>query len=280
MSSTDRTTELDREPDSERASSHAPGTRGAGRVLVVLFICAGIAFSGLLAGGEHERAVARRGHDPMRGYFPPEMPRYPDVVEVPAGSQTEMGRSRARMSFFRTKDGPDKVARYYVRFWRSRQLWVRRDVTHVGGVVAAMDPQHARMYQVLITVKDGHTLAFPSVNDNPLGANQADGREPPVPLFPESKVVYSVASEDAGVRSHVVLSLNDGGLKDNLQHYRQQLGSAGFAPERSRGKRGAMKSEEGEHRILVYRKDDQELTINLTAVGGDRVRVHMMQVGP
>ena len=54
MSSIDQASERQSDP-----ARGAPGTRGTGRVLVVLFICAGIAFSGLLAGGEHERAGAR-----------------------------------------------------------------------------------------------------------------------------------------------------------------------------------------------------------------------------
>jgi hypothetical protein len=73
----------------------------------------------------------------------------------------------------------------------------------------------------------------------------------------------------------VVLSVNEGGLGGNLAHYRRVLGGAGYRPE---NKKNEQPLGEGHH-ILVYRKEGSEITVNLSAMGGDKVRVHLMYVG-
>lgn len=103
------------------------------RVLLVLFFCAGIATLGLLGGGEQRSADALLGRDPLAGYYPPEMPRYPRVQEVPAGGRGEVAGSRLRMSTFTTTDEPDRVADFYVRFWRARGLWCAAMSRTAGG---------------------------------------------------------------------------------------------------------------------------------------------------
>jgi hypothetical protein len=260
-----------RRPPRGSRSSHT-------RVFGVLFICAGIAFLGLLAGGEHKEATAWR-QNPMVGFWQgKQMPRYPGAHEAPAGPSSSVGGAGVKMAFFTTEDDPDKVARFYRRYWRARRFFVRDDVTHVGGVVSAVDVEGGQIYQALITVQKGQTMVFPSVTHSPLRAMESGGGEqkPPVPLFPESRAVINLGSKERDAAAKVSLSINDGGLELNEQHYRRELKSRGFAeeskqrPEPSKGQR-----------VLLFRKGSREVTVNISALDKKhkRVRVHIMAVG-
>lgn len=256
-----------------RNSERREDRRTGARTVLVLFFCAGIALLGLLAGGEHRAATARLGRNPMVGYYPKGMPHYPRVQELPAGRDTRVGGSQVRMSYFTTEDDPAKVAEFYGERWRQKRYHVRDDVTHVGGVVSAVDAENGRIYQVLITVKQGRTVVFPSMTVAPGAAMDQPKQPPPVPLFPESTAVVHLASTEGSVRSRVILSVNDGGLEANVGHYERALRAAGYRPESSE-----QKPLGPEHRVLLYRKEGSEVTINLSAMSAKRVRVHMMVV--
>jgi hypothetical protein len=250
-------------------------TSVAGRTLVVLFLCAGIAVLGLLSGGEHRSATARRGRDPMVGYYGADMPRYPGAEEMPAGRESQVGNATMRMSYFDTVDDPAKVARFYANYWRERRLFVRHDVTHKGGVVSAVGAGGATIYQALLVVQGGRTLVFPSVTSSPLRAMEGDKQQPPVPLYPESKRVITMGANEAGAQARVFLSLNDGDLAGNVAHYSSTLRAAGFAQENTKQPEGA----DANQRILVFRREGHEVTVSLTALGAKRTRVHLMEVG-
>ncbi|MCA9665840.1 MAG: hypothetical protein KC503_09640 [Myxococcales bacterium] len=260
-----------------------------GRMLLVLFVCAGVAGMGLFAGGEHRRAVAKRKRRHVRlpaGYFPPDMPRYPEVIELPAGPSTLLGGSKSRMSFFTTKDDPLAVARFYKRFWQSRKLWVRDDVTHVGGAVSAFDERRNRMYQVLLIVRRGRTVAFPSMTEAPLRVLQTHRVAPPLPLMAESRVLMAMESEDKPARARIVLSLNDGGLEGNIKHYSAAAQAKGFALQRPKehAAHAALEKKRQERlgpqtRVLLFVKGNgEEITVNLTALSKKRVRAHITWV--
>lgn len=244
------------------------------RVLLVLFFCAGIAMLGLLGGGEHRAANARLESDPMLGYFPEGMPRYPRAQEVPAGKNSQIGGAHVRMAYFDTEDGPARVASFYAGHWRARRFYVRDDVTHRGGVVSAVDGQQGRVYQALIMVRKGRTVVFPSVTTSPTRAMESLDEPSPVPLFPESKAIINLGSKEGRMGARVILSVNDGGLEPNLAHYRRVLREAGYEPDSKKDQ-----PIDNEHRVLLYRKEGGEVTVNLSALGGKRVRVHIMVVG-
>jgi hypothetical protein len=246
-----------------------------GRTLLVLFFCAGIAFLGLLAGGEHRTVNARRAAKPMANYFGTNMPHYPSTVELPAGSSMRVGSAPLRMSFFSTPDEPAKVGRFYASFWRSRRLYVREDVTHVGGVVSAVDAGEGIIYQVLLSRQQDQTMVFPSTTQKPLSLLDTSGQVPVVPLYPGSRTLLTMADQEDVGRARVFLSTNEGSLEENVRYYRQALGSAGFRPETSKDA-----PLNPEHRFLLYRKGEQEVTINFSALGPHQVRVHLMEVKP
>ncbi len=253
----------------------ATASRGstAGRVLIVLFICAGIAFLGLLTGGEHRQAKAVAGGDPMNGYYGEDMPRYPQVQELPAGPASRIGGTKVKMSLFSTKDEPLKIARYYADFWRTRHFFVRQDVTHVGGVVSAIDAKHMRIFQIMLTRSGELTRVFPSVTVKPMLALNNDGKDPPLPLFPESRTVITMDNTEGLAAAQIHLSLNEGTMKANIAHYRGALQSAGFSPEIKK-----QPAEDPRQHVLLYRKGARELTIYLTQMTERKVRVHMMEV--
>ena len=247
----------------------------AGRTFVVLFICSGIAFFGLLAGGDHSDAVAVRGANPMAGYYAAGMPRYPGSQEMPAGPASEVGGTRVRMSFFTTKDEPAKVGRFYENYWLERKLFVNKDVTHVGGVVSAVDQSGGRVFQAMIMRRNQRTMVFPSVTRSPLEADNSAGHQPKVPLFPDSKAVITLASKEGDTQALVTLSVNNGTLKDNMAHYERELRAAGYHKETLK-----QPAELGpEQRILLFRNESGEVTVNLTAMGERRTRVHLMEIG-
>jgi hypothetical protein len=253
-------------------------TGSHGRVFVVLFLCAGIAFLGLLAGGEHKEATAWR-QNPMAGFWQgKQMPRYPGAREAPAGASSNVGGAQVKMSFLTTEDDPDKVARFYRRYWRARRFFVRDDVTHVGGVVSAVDVEGGQIYQALIMAQKGRTMVFPSVTHSPLAAMETSGaaQQAPVLLFPESRAVINLGSKEADTAAKVSLSVNDGGLELNEQHYRRELRARGYKEEINK----RPKLPEGQ-RVLLYRKGSREVTVNITALDKKhkRVRVHIMAVG-
>ncbi len=248
-------------------------TSVAGRTLLVLFFCAGIAFWGLLAGGEHRPAVGQRYKDPMIGYYPTDMPRYPGAREVPAGPAGSVGRAKVRMSVFSTKDDPAKVARFYAGFWQQRRLFVREDVTHLGGVVSAVDAGGGRIFQAMLVRRGERTMVFPSVTSTPLAAAETTAT-PPVPLFPDSKAVINLGSAEGGTRARVTLSVNSGTLRDNVVHYRRELRTAGYSQQIQQ----KPKSLGPKHHVLLFYKEGSEVTVNITELSEKRVRVHIMEV--
>mgnify|MGYP006971709988 CR=1 FL=1 len=261
--------------DKTSSQSRRRGGPPAARTLLVLFFCAGIAFLGLMGGGDYPAAVARRVADPMIGYYGSDMPRYPGVRELPAGPSSSVGGSSVRMSIFNTEDEPAKVARFYEDAWRTRRLYVTSDVTHKGGVVSAVDSSGGKVYQVLFSANEKGTQVFPSVTSSPLEALGSNEGEPAVPLFPGSKAVLNLGTDDAGHTARVTMSVNDGTLEENMTHYRRELTAAGF--EREVGKQPEQ-LQQG-HRILVFRKEGHEVTVNLTALSDKKTKVHMAEVG-
>jgi len=248
-------------------------TSVASRTLLVLFFCAGIAFLGLLAGGEHRLAAGQRFKDPMIGYYPSDMPRYPGSREVPAGPEGSVGRAKVRMSVLSTRDDPAKVARFYASFWQQRRLFVREDVTHVGGVVSAVDSGGGRIFQAMLVRRGERTMVFPSVTSTPLAAGDTTA-PPPVPLFPDSTAVISLGNKEGGTRAQVTLSVNSGTLRDNVVHYRRELRGAGYTQEIQQKPKALGPN----HHVLLFFKEGSEVTVNITALSEERVRVHIMEV--
>lgn len=246
-----------------------------GRAALILFFCTGIAFLGLLTDGEYPTATARQGGDPMAGYFGQDMPRYPGTQELPAGPNSLVGGTRVRMSTFSTDDDPVRVARFYQHFWQARQLFVTSDVTHMGGVVSAVDTSGGRVYQALIVVQGGRTVVFPSLTEAPLRADAPTAGPAVVPLFPGSSAVIHLGADEGTSAARIVLSMNDGTLAENLAHYERELRAAGYEREvhKQPDELGPL------HRVLVFRKEGSEVTVNLTSLGEKRTRVHLMEVG-
>lgn len=250
------------------------GRSKAGRVLLLLFFCAGVAGLGLFTGGEHRIANAKR--DPLAGYYPPDMPRYPEAREIPAGV-TRVGASPLAMSYFESLHDPGRIADYYANFWRGRRFWVNSDVTHRGGVVAAVDPQHGRIYQLLLQVQGKKTLVFPSVNSAPL-ATLSSGAPSPVPLFRDSKVLTNTVTKAGANGAQVVLSTNGGTLEENRAHYRAELSRAQYREERRVPSAQKLPGALAQN-VLIYRNaEGAEVTIMLTALDDKRTRVHLTKV--
>jgi hypothetical protein len=245
------------------------------QTVLILFFCAGIAFLGLLSGGEHPSADARQGLDPMGGYFGPDMPRYPGSEEIPAGPSSGFGGSSTRMSFYLSEEEPAKIGRFYANFWRERKFFVREDITHMGGVVSAVNPKEDTVLQILMSRQSDRTAVFPSVTSNPLEATQTETRQPPIPLFPESRTLLTFGSDESEARAKIFLSLNEGGLAANIEHYSRVLVAAGFKSDVSK----QPKLEAGTQ-MLLYRKGEREITVHLAALDKKRVRVHIMEVSP
>lgn len=268
-------------PKRARSDGASGGSRRLGRTALVLFFCAGIAGFGLLTGGEHPQATAVHKRDPMKGYYPAAMPRYPDVDEQPMGS-TEMGGSgETLMSHFVTRDEPDRVADFYLRAWRRHGLWARDDITHRGGVVSAVDAPNGRIYQVLIDARSKDaTHVFPSSNAMPSQIGRSDGADLAVSLYPGSEVLMDLKSTAGPHQARTVMSTSEATVAENVAHYRSALAASGYREDLSNQHVAQRVGGDASQRVLVYRsKQGAEITVNISKLDKARTRVHIMTVG-
>lgn len=264
-----------------RSNGALRGGRRLGRTALVLFFCAGIAGLGLLTGGDHPQATAVHKRDPMKGYFPTAMPRYPDVDEQPMGSTQTGGSGETLMSHFVTRDEPDKVADFYLRSWRRQGLWARDDITHRGGSVSAVDAKNGRIYQVLIDARSkGATHVFPSSNAMPRQSGQNEATDLAVSVYPGSDVLMNLKSTAGPHQARTVMLVSEATVEDNLAHYRTALVSSGYREDLSNEHVAHRVGGDASQRVLVYRnKQGAEITINISKLDKTRTRVHIMTVG-
>lgn len=246
------------------------------RISIVVALAAGIAFLGLLGGGDHPGAQARMEEDAMQGHWPVAMPRYPGALEYPLGSKLTVGRDPMVMSYFITPDDPLAVGRFYTGKWNGAGYHVTEDISLDGGVVAAYDPASGVLRQVVIRRQGKRTMAFPSVTTRPLRpTGDAQDADSDVPVVPGSEGVLSFGARDPGHRSRVLMFTNYSGLPNNVDFYRNRLPTLGWTEE---APKGAPPLPAELHQTLTFRKGARELTINLTVVDSEqRVRAHLVE---
>ena len=252
------------------------------KIFTVIFVCSGIAFLGLLAGGEHTKAQAKRDHDIMKGYYGVPMPRYPGAKEYPLSQEMAVGQSPMKMSYFVTRDDPLKVARYYADRWRVANYHVTNEVTLVGGNVSAMDIKTGVIRQVIITKQsEDRYMVFPSVTRQPhavktsVAGKLGLGEKPPV--FPGSEGVMSFGSDDPKTNTKVTRFVNFGGMKANVDFYKNEMASRGWTLRKLVDELPVVGKK---HQLLIFQKGLQEVTVNFTSVSeeSDQVRVHITHV--
>ncbi len=246
------------------------------KISVVVFVAAGIAFMGLLAGGQHRGAEARHEVDLMRGHYPFPMPRYPGVKEYPMGSSLTVGSSHLKMSYFHTRDDTLKVASFYAGQWKAAGHYVTEDISPQGGVVGAYDPARGILRQVLIKSASGTTAVYPSMLTEPLRpATGSYATSPDVPLYPGAEGVLRFGARDPGHRSKVTMYTNYGGLANNVEFFRSNLPEHGWREVKSKGQ-PLLPTEF--HANMTFHKGKRELTLNITQMDKEgRVRVHMAE---
>jgi hypothetical protein len=176
------------------------------KVTVVVFIAAGIAFLGLMAGGQHKGARARKEVDRMRGHFPAVMPQYPGAKEYPMGGSLTVGPNRLKMSYFHTRDDTLRVASFYASQWKAAGYYVTEDISPAGGVVAAYDPAKGILRQVLIKHKGETTAVYPSLIMEPLRpATGTHATSADVPLYSGAEGVLRFGARDPGHQRKVTM---------------------------------------------------------------------------
>lgn len=246
------------------------------RITIVVTLAAGIAFLGLLGGGDHPGAQARMDEDAMRGHWPAPMPTYPGALEYPLGSKHTVGQDSMVMSYFATPDDPLAVGRFYTAKWNGAGYHVTEDLTLKGGVVAAYDPGTGVLRQVLIRREGNRTMAFPSVTVSPLRpSSEAATAEGDVPVVPGSEGILAFGARDPGHQSRVILFTNYSGLTNNVDFYRNRLPNLGWTEKTAKV---ATPLPAELHETLTFQKGARELTINLTRMDAEqRVRVHLVE---
>ncbi|MCB9555145.1 MAG: hypothetical protein H6707_03505 [Deltaproteobacteria bacterium] len=247
------------------------------KTVTVIFVCAGIAFLGLLGGGEQRLATARQ--DQMRGYFPAGMPIYPSGSMLPAGVADVNGRS-SRMAYLFSEDDADRIGHFYAERWKGQGLWVRSDITHQGGVVSAVDDANQRVFQVLILRRDKRSLIIPSVTKLASAESAADRakRAPPLPLFPKSRQLYNVDTANRMAGAKVSLSVAPTGFAEALDHYRRVLTGNGYRIESDSAPPKPMSQELSRRQLIGRRHDGSEATIEVAQLSKTRTRVHIVVV--
>jgi hypothetical protein len=246
------------------------------KVTVVVFIAAGIAFLGLMAGGQHQGAKARKAVDRMAGHYPAPMPQYPGAKEFPMGDKLSVGPNRLKMSYFHTRDDTLRVASFYAAQWNAAGHHVTEDISPAGGVVAAYDPAKGILRQVIIKQRGAKTAVYPSLLMEPLRPSTGThATSLDVPLYPGAEGVLRFGARDPGHRSKVTLYTNYGGLVNNVEYFRNELPQRGWREIQSKARR-LLPAEY--HQNLMFHKGKRELTVNLTQMDKEgRVRVHMAE---
>jgi hypothetical protein len=247
--------------------------RRRGRIFAVLFIASGIAFLGLLTGGEH--LPVRAAEDPMLHYWPVPMPTYPGVTQWPVAADQRVGSSALKMAYFTTTDPPAKIADFYAGQWRNAGYYVKEDITFKGGTVSGYDAVAGMMRQVVMMHKDGRTMAFPAVATDPAKLLDRSAVPQDVPIYPGASGLLVTAARDPMARSQVVTYLDDGPLEANLGFYKGELQRRGWIDET---KPLPAKFQADDAHILVYTRDGAEMTINLLKLDETRTRVHVTLV--
>jgi hypothetical protein len=252
------------------------------KVAAIAVFCSGLAFMGLLAGGDHRAARARIDRDPMKGYYQVSMPRYPGVKEYPLTRQMAVGKAPMKMSYFNTKDDPLKICRFYADRWRVAGHKVTQEVTLVGGHVSAVDTKNGVIKQIIVTKQSrDRYLVFPSVTHSPHAIQtvmaERLGKGDTAPVFPGAEGVSRFKSKDPGSSSRITRFVSFGELQENVEFYRTEMAARGWKLAEDVDKLPGL--EKGHH-VLVFKKGAQEATINFTAIsGGKQVRVHITEVG-
>jgi len=246
------------------------------KVTVVVFIAAGIAFLGLMAGGQHKGAEARKEVDRMRGHFPAPMPHYPGAKEFPMGDTLTVGTNRMKMSYFHTRDDSLRVASFYAAQWNAAGHYVTEDISPAGGIVAAYDPAKGILRQVLIKRQARTTAVYPSLVMEPMRpATGGHASSPDVPVYPGAEGVLRFGARDPGHKSSVTMYTNYGGLVNNVEFFRTELPGRGWREVKSKG--GRLLPAEY-HQNLTFHKGKRELTVNLTQMDREgRVRAHITE---
>jgi len=246
------------------------------KVTVVVFIAAGIAFLGLMAGGKHKGARARKEVNRMRGHFPAVMPQYPGAREYPMGDALTMGTNRMKMSYFHTRDDTLRVASFYAAQWKAAGYFVTEDISPAGGIVAAYDPAKGILRQVLIKHKGDTTAVYPSLLMEPLRPSTgSNATSPDVPVYPGAEGVLAFGARDPGHKSKVTMYTNYGGLVNNVEFFRSNLPERGWREVKSKAPQVLPADY---HQNLTFHKGKRELTVNLTQMDREgRVRVHIAE---
>jgi hypothetical protein len=227
---------------------------------------AAIATLGMLSAGETPPAEADPddGQTPA-GYFAGSLPRYPGVAEYPMGTRMRVGGEDMKMAYFVTRDTPLRVGEFYARFWEGRGLRVSQEIGPNGGSVGTVDPAAGAM-SVSLVRRGGMTYAFPSLVSRPArlldAGDLTDGGE--LPAFPGSDGAIRFAADDDGRGSEVLSYGNWGGLRDNLDFYRREMGRKGWresgstAPEQARGGQTLRFTRRGERVDVAISPVDQQ----------------------
>ncbi len=249
------------------------------KIFTVIFVCSGIAFLGLLAGGEYTSARARMDQDPMKGYYEVDMPSYPGARETPLSKSMSAGEAPMKMSYFVTQDDPLKVAGFYADRWKVAEYHVTEDVSLTGGNVSAVDLKSGVIRQIIITQQsEGRYLVFPSVTKQPLGmqtstANKLGPSDKP-PVFPGSEGVSSFGSDDPETNTNVTRFINFGGIKANVDFYKNEMAARGWSLQKMVDELPGLGKK---HQMLVFNREGQEVTVNISALSEEskQVRVHI-----
>ncbi|WP_343073588.1 hypothetical protein [Pyxidicoccus fallax] len=160
-----------------------------------------------------------------------ELPVYPGTVHTRIGNDLVIAGEYYRMAYFTTDDSMQKVADYFVKFWRSQgyPTAVDGDLEHEA-VVSALYTREGLQRGVVLRRHAGKTVGFTVLRDLWVSAPKS----PPPGLVKLEGMLYSqdLATRDAPGSSQNRSSLVEGNLEDVRQRVSQALVKEGYAPVR------------------------------------------------
>jgi hypothetical protein len=203
-----------------------------------------------------------------------ELPVYPGTVHTRIGNDLIIAGEYYRMAYFTTEDSLEKVARYFVKHWRTQgyPTVVDGDLK-TEAVVSALYTREGLQRGVVLRRHMGKTVGFTVLRDLWVRVKKT----PPRALLSLEGTLYSqdLVTRDEPGNSQNRTSLVTGSLDSVRRQVVAQLGHEGYQPVRE-----SQIVMEGTPRLtLEYARPGEQVVTTLSPVDGQTTAVLQMWIG-
>ena len=202
-------------------------------------------------------------HMNIDNYYDVDMPRYPNVDELPVIGEQYINNARAQSSYFVTKDEPLNIIKFYQKYWEDQGLIPIKNVSPQGGNISVYDYKE-KVTKIVSIKKEGNeyrvilTAVFDSNMKREFNAFSD---------IPKNKGSYGFVSyelEDDNYRASDISYLNPESMGQNIAFYRSAMIKKGW---KFKGEMSLPKFDKS--KTLIFEKGRKIAEINITENGMD-----------